>query len=246
MFWQSVIQGLSSLTNWEIWVGMLAVGLIQVTFVSLLGAMVMNDKPGVRSMVGFLLGLSLSPVIQALAVTAFIVLLLPSLFLGRGFTPLELVDALAGTSIKYGLLALALVFVLCFIPIVGGLMSKMPGLPTFLQGILVFRPISKILLYSVLGKDKVSNDFYPGFWACVGYLIIGHILIYVAFIVISIVEDKIKERRDPIGHMLDRHSEEPTTFQFIALQFLSPMLGIIPLLMYAKYVALSVQASVGR
>jgi hypothetical protein len=64
--------------------------------------------------------------------------------------------------------------------------------------------------------------------------------------VISMITDKIKEGRDPIGHMLDRYREQLSTPQFIAAQFVGPMLGIIPLLMYAKYVALSVQPAVTR
>jgi hypothetical protein len=63
MFWQSVLQGLASLANWEIWVGMLAVGLIQVTFMYLIGVMMMKDESGVRTMLGCLLGASLGPII---------------------------------------------------------------------------------------------------------------------------------------------------------------------------------------
>jgi hypothetical protein len=245
MFWQSILQGLFSLTYWEIWIGMVAVGLAQIVFTMLIGLLVMPNDSGAGATAGCLLQATMGPVIQALAVTAFIVLLLPAILLGRGFTSPELVAALAVTSLKYGLLALLFVFVLSLIPFIGGIVSKTPGLATFLQGVLIFKPISRILLYSLLDR-KPPNDIYPGFWACVAYFIIACVLIWIAFVVVSLIADKIKERRDPVAHMLDRYRDEPTTFQLMAIQFLGPMLGIIPLLMYGKYVALNVRALVTR
>lgn len=245
MFWQSILQGLVSLTYWEIWVGMIAVGLTQIIFTTLIGFLVMRDDSGAGATAGCLLQATMGPVIQALAVTAFIVLLLPAMSLSRGFTPAELMAALAGTAIKYGLLALLFVFVLSLIPLVGGIVSKTPGLATFLQGILVFKPISRILVYSLLDR-KPPDDIYPGFFACVAYFIIACVLIWIAFVVVSLIADKIKERRDPLGHMLDKYRDEPTTFQLMAIQFMGPMLGIIPLLMYGKYVALNVNALMNR
>jgi hypothetical protein len=240
MFWQSILQGFTSLTNWEIWVGMLSVGLVQVIFVLAVGRLMLGGESGARTAMGCFLGATLGPIVQCLAVTAFIVFLLPALLLGRGFTPIDTATALVTpVFFTYGLLALAIVSVLSVVPVVGRLISKTPGLPTFLQGIIIFKPISRILLESLLGESKVSDNLYPGFWACVGYFIIGFALIMVTLLLVSLIREKI----DPISYSMERHGGNRLGFQFIAAQFLGPMLGIIPLLMYGKYVALSVNAS---
>lgn len=88
----------------------------------------------------------------------------------------------------------------------------------------------------------MSDDVFPGFFSCVGYFIIGVILTWIALIVVSIAAEKIKKKRDPVRHMIDQHSQEATGFQFLVGQFLGPALGVLPLLMYGKHIAIGVQS----
>jgi len=150
--------------------------------------------------------------------------------------------AIIPRAVKYGFFALVCVILLCCIPVIGHLITDVPGLATFLQGILVLRPISRLLAIATVGKERMSNDVFPGIVSCVGYFIIGLILTWLAILVVSMVADKIKQKRDPVQHMLNQYSQEPAGFQFLAGMFIGPALGVIPLLMYGKHVAIGVQS----
>ncbi len=241
MFWSSVGQGLSTLSHWEVWVGILAIGGANLALLFAVGWIFASSRSvgGAASAMGFhMIG---GPIIEATAITAFVVLLLPTLLGGDGFTPSEMAIALMPRAIKYGLCALLFVITLCFVPVVGQLITNVPGLATFLQGILILRPVSRLIITATLGKERMSNDVFPGFFACVGYFIVGLILTAIAFMLISVVADRIRQERDPVGHMLDQYGQEPTALQSLVGLFLGPSLGVIPLLMYGQHIAIGVQ-----
>ena len=86
MFFQSIFEGLKAIFDWHILVGMAGVSIVSVGFIVAIGAMMASGSEssgGARTGAGCLLYALGGPVIQALGVGFFILLLLPSL-LGHG------------------------------------------------------------------------------------------------------------------------------------------------------------------
>lgn len=244
MFFQSVIEGIKAIFDLHILVGMAGVSIVSVGFIMAIGAMMASgseSSEGARTGAGCLLYALGGPVIQALGVGFFILLLLPSLLGDGGFTPAEVVGALSGSLVKISLLSLVVVLLLCFIPVLGKLISDTPGVITFMIGIFIMKPLIS-RFYKAVTDEKIPSDVFPGFFACVGYVIVGIILCYALFIVLALVRDQVKRRSDPVGHMMERYGGggESGSMQLVGM-LVGPAIGLIPLLMYAKYVALKLQ-----
>jgi hypothetical protein len=235
MYWHSVGLGFKALLSWQIGVGMLGVGFASLLFMFLIGLM-MNSSESEKTVSG-LFAIIGSPFIQAFSISAFVLFLLPALLGSQGFTPWEVVSVIIGIVFKSGIIAMVIVFALCFMPIIGQVIVNTPGLPVFLQGIFIFKPISR-KLFSVLTGTHIPNDVYPGFFECVGYFVIGGGVTWALLFVFCMAEDKVKQKTDPFGHMMSPYSNEPTGFLFLIGQFIGPMIGIVPLLMYGQYVVL--------
>jgi hypothetical protein len=240
MFWQSVIEGVSSLADWHVLVGVVGVSLVSVLYLVVSGLLLGNASSGARVGAGFAFMFVGGPVFQALAVTGFVLLCLPVIIGSGGFTPAALVGFLWWPVVKQGFIALIIVIVLCFLPIIGRIIAGTPGVPVFLQGVLMLKPISKGLYYVITGGRELPDSAFPSFWQSIGYLVIALVLCWVAFLVIALVSDQIKKRTDPLQHMLDQYQSEPTGAASIAGMFIGPVIGIIPLLMYGRYVHLAI------
>jgi hypothetical protein len=245
MFWSSVGQGLATLANWEVLLGILALGGVNLALLYVVGWMFASTKSMRAKAFAFGVHMLAGPIVQAIAITAFVLLLLPTLLGGDGFTPSDMVFGLLPRAIKYGLLALVVVVSLCFVPVLGWFVAEIAGVATFLQGMLIFRPIARGLLIANLGKDRVSNDVFPSFFSCVGYFIIGLILVWLVLALLSFVGEMIIKKRDPVKHLLAEYRQEPTALQIVVAQFLGPCIGVIPLLMYGKHIAIGVQQIIG-
>ena len=244
MFLQSIFEGLKAIFDWHILVGMAGVSIISVGFIVAIGAMMASGSEsngGARTGAGCLLHALGGPVIQAIGVGFFILLLLPSLLGDGGFTPTEVVGSLSGSLVKISLLSLVGVLILCFIPGFGKLISDTPGVTTFMIGIFVMKPLISRFYKAVTGQ-KIPSDIFPGFFACVGYVIVGIVLCFALFMVLALVRDQVKRRSDPVGHMMEQYGGggQSGSLQLIGM-LVGPAIGLIPLLMYAKYVALKLQ-----
>jgi len=242
MFWQSVGSGITSLLDWHILVGMAGVSIASLLYPLIVGLTMGKGESGARMGTGCFLMLVGGPLIQAVAVSGFILLCLPAIIGGGGFTPSAVVGPLVWPVFKAGFLAMLLVLVLCLIPIVGHFIANTPGVPVFLQGIFMLKPISKKLYFTITEGVKLPETAFPSFWNCLVYITIGLMLCWGAFICIALVADQIKKRRDPLGHMLDEFRSEPSPSMMILGMFIGPVLGIVPLLMYGKFVGLSIQS----
>jgi len=243
MFVQSVIEGLKAILNWHILLGMVAVSVATVGFMILIGVLMTSrdeSTGGIKAGAGCLLYGFGGPVIQALSVGFFILLLLPALLADRGFTPGPIVAALSGSLIKMSLFGLGATLLICFIPFVGQVIANTPGVVTFMIGIFVIKPLISQFFSAVTG-EKIPAEVFPGFLACVGYVLIGLILCSVLLVVLALIRDQVKRRTDPLGYMLQKHSGDSPGLQWVALM-LGAVFGLIPLLMYAKYVALALRA----
>jgi hypothetical protein len=70
MFWQSVGLGLTSLLHWEIWLGMLGVGLSSVLFMMPVGLMMSASDSGKTDGAGCLFMMIGPPAIRTLAISS--------------------------------------------------------------------------------------------------------------------------------------------------------------------------------
>lgn len=242
MFWQSVGAGITSLLDWHILVGMAAVSIASLLYPMIVGLTMGDGESGARIGTGCFLMIVGGPLIQAVAVSGFILVCLPTIIGGEGFTPAAVIGPLCWPVFKAGLLAMLLVLVLCFIPVVGHFIANTPGVPVFLQGIFMLKPISKKLYYTITDGVKLPDSAFPSFWDCLGYIAIGLALCWGGFIIVALVADQIKKRRDPLKHLMDQYRSEPSPSMMILGMFIGPVLGIVPLLMYGRFVGLSIQS----
>jgi len=242
MFWQSVGQGIASLADWHVLVGMAGVSVASLVYPLLVGLTMGSGESGPRVGAGCLFMLVGGPLVQAAAVSGFVLVCLPAIIGSGGFTPGPLIGPLLWPVLKAGLLAMLLVLMLCFIPVVGKIIADTAGVPVFLQGIFMLKPITKKLYYAITDGQRLPDSAFPSFWNSVGYVLIGLALCWAAFIVAALVADQIKKRTNPVGHMLDQYRSEPTSTMTLVGMFIGPLLGIVPLLMYGKYVGLAVQS----
>jgi hypothetical protein len=242
MFWQSVVEGAASLVDWHVLVGMAAVSVASLLYPVIAGLTMGTGESGAPVGAGCLFMLVGGPLIQAAAVSGFVLICLPAVIGSGGFTPSPLIGPLLWPVFKAGFRAMLLVLVLCFIPLVGRIISDTPGVPVFLQGIFMLKPITRNLYYAASDGRRLPDSAFPTFWNSVGYLLIGLALCWAAFIVVALVADQIKKRTNPIGHILDQYRSEPTSTMALVGMFIGPLFGIVPLLMYGKYVGLAIQS----
>ena len=134
MFWQSVLLGLQTLSDGYIWVGIFGMMVVTFAWNALISLAMGSSESGVRSAAGCLLGTLGGVVVQALAVSFFVVVCLPIILFGKDFTPWAFITATATNTLLVGLKSLGIVLVLSLIPIIGQFISNTPGVTNFLQG----------------------------------------------------------------------------------------------------------------
>ncbi|MBM3862364.1 MAG: hypothetical protein FJ385_00200 [Verrucomicrobia bacterium] len=228
--------------DWHILVGMAGVSIASILYPLISGLTMGDGESSARIGAGCFLVIVGGPLIQAIAVSGFVLLCLPAIIGGGGFTPGEVIGPLFWPVFKAGFLAMLLVLVLCFIPIVGRMISDTPGVPVFLQGIFMLKPIAKKLYYAITDGSRLPDSAFPSFWDCLGYILIGLALCWAAFMCVAMIADQVKKRRDPVGHLLDRYRQEPSSGMMLVGMFVGPVLGVVPLLMYGQFIGLSIRS----
>jgi hypothetical protein len=128
--------------------------------------------------------------------------------------------------------ALGLICLLSFIPIVGGVVSQTPGVPVFLQGIFVFGHTNTLSLRggdSWKASPRCSN---PEFLALLGLCSDWLGITYASIFVISFIVEQLLRRFNA------ENGSGQSGVSFLIGALLGPVVGIVPLLMYSKYVVL--------
>jgi hypothetical protein len=240
MFWSSVIQGIAAFFNWHIVVGTMGVVAVAVAVPLLAGLAGGKQDSAVRTSGGCLVLIIGGPVAQASAISGFVLLCLPAILGNGGFTPLAVIAAIWWPVLKTGLLVMGGIVLLSLVPILGHFIANTPGVPLFLQGIFLIRPLTEEIYLAATGKNLPSTVF-PGFWACVGYVAIGVVICYALVIAGGFVEDQIKKRRNPLGYL---YSNQELKTPFVFGLFFGPVVGVFPLLMYGRFVAQGIHAHV--
>jgi hypothetical protein len=202
MIWKSILSGLELFfTSWQIWLGILI-----YVFIYLIGLSILVKN----TISTFLLG----PIFQGILGALLIIILLPIMFedytnIGNLFQ-----DKTWWDITKLGIWSIVLTILLGILPIIGRLISDMPGTTMFMQGILII---------------SYFNIALPKFSLLIGICIIsGLIISIITYLLMGILSLFIK---------LDTYDEEFIQLYFGGVVMIIP--GIISLCVYCSYIKLS-------
>jgi len=232
VFWNSVVGGLGVLGHWQVWIAVLAYAGLQLAWIMGIGMLVGESESGGRMAAGCLTHMIGGIIIQALMLGGVVLFLTPLMLGGTKAMPLGFFTTFAWPIAKACFLALLISFAVGFIPIIGRLISDTPGVDTFIQGVVIFRVFSAWFIERLLQRANLHiSNLYPGFWASVGYLLIALVLVYGCLLLFAAVGTTISR---------NRYSGEGTG-AFFAGMVIMPILGILPLFMYANHLTLAIQ-----
>lgn len=234
MFWHTVLGGLAILAHWQVWVAVVVYALLQCVWLMGIGILMGGEsESGGRMAAGCLTHMIGGTIFQALLLGGLVLFLTPLMLGGDQAMPLRFFTEFAWPIIVSCFLALVVSFAVSFIPIIGRLISGTPGVDTFIQGVVIFRAFSAGVIERFLERADIHvANLYPGFWASVGYLLLATALVYVCILVFSVLGVTLSR---------NRFSGEGGAPSFIVGMALMPILGILPLFMYANHVTLAIQ-----
>jgi hypothetical protein len=233
MFWQSVVGGLAVLLHWQVWVAIVVYAALQFAWIMGIGMLMGgNSESGGRQAAGCLTHMIGGTIFQALLLGGVVLFLTPLMLGGDHAMPLSFFTTFAWPIVKACFLALVITLVLSFLPIVGGLISNTPGVDTFIQGVVIFRFFSAGFIERILDRANIHvANLYPGFWSSVGYLVLATVFVYACFFAFAALGVTLSR---------NRYSEDSPASFFLGMALI-PILGMLPLFMYANHVALAIQ-----
>jgi len=230
MFWRSIVEGLGSLLDWHILVGIFGVAATSLIVPAFGGFLMGKGDSASRNATGCLTTMLGGPLAQGCAIALFVLFCLPSLIgRGAGFTPLGIASLLwTRVLIAAGLALLAVVF-LAIVPVVGQLVAATPGVTVAIQGILVLRMLSATL-FTAINQTEIPDAALPGLWTCIAFIALGTVACYCVTLGSALLATLVQAKRpstDTGGAML-----------MVGLAGGS-IAGLLPVLMYGRYVAAS-------
>lgn len=200
-----------------------------------IGYMVGDSDSGVRQATGCLTHLIGGSILQSVLLGLLIFFLMPIMMGGDSITPLPFVKTLAWPIIKASLIALIAIFIISMMPIIGGMVANIPGLDVFLQGLIIFRIFSVGFVEMFLESVGMSADIYPGFWHTIGYFVISIAVSLLCFFASM-----------ALGYSTsDSEGRVEKTITFLQTMAAANLVNILPIFMYANYVAMSVNEMAG-
>jgi len=240
MFWASVLAGLQLLGQWEVWVAVGVYVLGTFVYLMIVGIVMGGEDSGGRFGVGCVFHAVAGPFVEGMMMAVMMAFLLPVILSGgrEGGLPLSGLAQLWWPVVGSGVIATVAVFVLCFLPLVGGIISKSVGIQAFILGVIILRLLAGHEIESSAGAAGVSGSFYPGLWASVGFLAIGAVLVWAlmmgtsALVVLAGGRDKAEGLLQVAG--------------LATGPALAVLGGVIPLLMYGSHIRLAVEHQQSR
>lgn len=226
MFLSSILGVWSYFRNPWIWV--FTIALCTLYFLFLIAIRLATRAGGESDPVGpGCLAQFLGVFVQATIISGFILLLLPILLgISHEMNP-STVEPLGFVAVRAGLLALIIVTVATFFPLIGPFLASSPGIEGFWIAILSFRFMSPLYVEAALGQKPVPTGTYPATWETLGYFFMALILTRFLFFLFHQWARKFPEKR------------------IFLVSFLGPSVdilgGILPFFMYAWYVGSNLQ-----
>jgi hypothetical protein len=233
VFWKSIIEGFTILGQWEVWLAAVLYLAVNFAFLMVVAKMIGEEELGWRIGAVWLFHMIGGTILHGILMGLTIAFLLPILLGGASAAPISAIGALLWPLIKIGVIAIIAVTILSFIPVIGAFIAHSPGIQAFLEGLIIFRFLSGYAIEQILAEAGIQGSVYPGFWACIGFLIIAGVLVRLimlgAAFVCLLFEDTLAGEVIPV-------------FGGLVLGVLG---GMIPLFMYSSYVQLSLVQLIG-
>lgn len=187
MFWKSVIEGFVILTHWKIWIiSILYIG-VHIFFLWITITKIFKGHVFLVRIIGDF-------IIPGILTSLVVAFLLP-IFLKLPLTGIKTLDitTLILQAIKIGIVATMVVALLGLLPIplISPFITFLPGIRTFLQGIIVFVILSRPVIHQILTKVNIHGSVYPSFWTTIGFFVIAYIMTMISgwliFLLISLL-----------------------------------------------------------
>jgi hypothetical protein len=230
MFWSSVLSGLVLLLHWQVWVAVVLYVSVSIVFLIAVAAVMGRDESGGRMAVGCLFQMIGGTVLHGILMGILVAFLLPIILGGSSATPFSVIVGWLLPVAKIGVIAIVVVTIAGLVPFVGGFIAASPGIQAFLEGVIIFTALSASAIEQIMSDAKVQGNVYPGFWECIGFLVIAGILVRLIMLASSLILGLTVDPEKSVGGLM--------------IATVTPALGvlggIIPLFMYGSYIRLSV------
>lgn len=238
LFWKSVVEGFVVLGRWQVWMALFLHLAVSFGYLLIVARRIgKSEAAGMMPSFPFCYMIG-GIVLQGVLIGLLVTFLLPILLGGSSVTPLSAIASLLWPIIKAGLAAIAVVIGLSLVPLIGRLVADSMGIQVFLEAAIIFRIFSAYDVHQILAEADVTGSVYPGFWACIGFLVIVGSLVRLAAIAsalpLILLEDTAAG--ELLGELL-----MPLVFGGV----LAILGGLIPLFMYSAYVRLSIVELIG-
>jgi len=150
--------------------------------------------------------------------------------------PLNSIQLFAWPLIKASLVAIAVILIISFIPIIGPLLDYVPGFDTFITGLIIYRVFAGPFLSDVMARNGVTGSIYPGIAPTIFYavlaIILSFVLAWIASLLSALVGVTVGEDRSG-------------SVNFILVRGIAVLSGLLPLFMYSQYTLLNLKRLIG-
>jgi len=222
MFWQSFIDGWTSLAQPRVFIATLVLIVLYLGYSHTLRKTTSLKESEGAAAPGCLLQV-LATLIEGFAIGIYVLILLPVLLEKMSSSNLPDLQSFALLAIRAGIIATLVLTLLSFLPYLRSFMARRPGLQIFLMGMTVFRLVAPLYVErSALGALGVRPEF-PGFGLSLLYLAVALLFSEIVFWLSQWVPPKLGAAPASISHQA-------------TLSGIDILTGIIPLLMYIQYV----------
>lgn len=227
MFWGAVWDGVGLLLN----VKFLAVllGAASIQFFMAYFQIFINEKPKAVAFLGIISMAVIDVAVVALAVLA----LLPLFYHGSQYLPYEFFIMSAPYVLKGAFAAAVLLFLISFIPILGGLVGTCPGFFYFFIGVNVFHSGTRTFLKALSIPVEQIGAMFPSFWTALGFLCVSTVITFIPLAIVTMA-------------MRSREEEEPTGSMLVLSQGWLKYSSLLGVGMYGFYTSSNLQKIIGQ
>lgn len=232
MFWPAVFGGLAKLGEIEVWVILLGYGAVMLAFLGLVAKLSggEDDAPGGRQLAGCVTYAVGGTLLQGVLLAIIVAYLYPILLGEERAASLSSLNW--GPILGGGLLVAVGGVVATFIPVLGRLITGVPGVLAFLQALVLFRLNSHWIIDEPIARSGATVvDVYPGVVTSIGFVFVALVVVFVMLAGVTLV-----------GRLV-QINEELTAG--VVAPALGAVAGLIPLFMYADYVRRGVEQALG-
>lgn len=219
MFWESMLGGLSVLTYWETYIA--GLGYLAIYLVPMLVVGIMMQRNAEAEGLAGCLTVLLLPILQVAGMAVFVLTLFPIIFgiaddAAWEFPWQVIVNAPGAFFRLVGILVLTAVL-LAFVPFLGQLQS----LQTLVLGGIALVVMIGVIDASAPGSISQSVSIYPGFWFCVGLVVIGGLMSFIGTMAAALLVSGLEIATPGLGQLI--------MFPIAAI------FGFIPVFMYGAW-----------